>query len=355
MRAPTRPVRNLLPPVFFDMTFDIEADWTLNLLCNYDCAYCISRAPKEHPLVGRLSPEQYLEFFNSTGKTWLLHLTGGEPFVHRDFVALCRVLTSRHYISLNSNLSSRRVQDFRAAVDPARVQYIHCGVHVEERDRLKGWRYLLANIESLIERGFPVFASLVMTPHAFAEYSRVAEPFTSLGVPLIPKVLRGGFEGRWYPQAYTAAQRAQFRFLSEQAETIAATGRWQPDRRSPTVNPFLDRDYLDGFPDFSGISCSAGRRSVSIGYDGRIFRCGQKTVLGNIFDRRLNLFAEDRPCDDEYCPYWCLRYSRFTEQAPAQYARQSAPNVLRQALVRIRGVQREIGNRITEISLPARD
>jgi MoaA/NifB/PqqE/SkfB family radical SAM enzyme len=345
----------LLPPVFFDMTFDIEADWTLNLLCNYDCAYCISRAPKEHPLVGRLSPEQYLEFFNSTGKTWLLHLTGGEPFVHRDFVALCRVLTSRHYISLNSNLSSRRVQDFRAAVDPARVQYIHCGVHVEERDRLKGWRYLLANIESLIERGFPVFASLVMTSHAFAEYSRVAEPFTSLGVPLIPKVLRGGFEGRWYPQAYTAAQRAQFRFLSEQAEAIAATGRWQPDHRSPTVNPFLDRDYLDGFPDFSGISCSAGRRSVSIGYDGRIFRCGQKTVLGNIFDRRLNLFAEDRPCDDEYCPYWCLRYSRFTEQAPAQYARQSAPNVLRQALVRIRGVQREIGNRITEISLPARD
>jgi MoaA/NifB/PqqE/SkfB family radical SAM enzyme len=341
--------------VFFDMTFDIEADWTLNLLCNYDCAYCISRAPKEHPLVGRLSPEQYLEFFNSTGKTWLLHLTGGEPFVHRDFVALCRVLTSRHYISLNSNLSSRRVQDFRAAVDPARVQYIHCGVHVEERDRLKGWRYLLANIESLIERGFPVFASLVMTSHAFAEYSRVAEPFTSLGVPLIPKVLRGGFEGRWYPQAYTAAQRAQFRFLSEQAEAIAATGRWQPDHRSPTVNPFLDRDYLDGFPDFSGISCSAGRRSVSIGYDGRIFRCGQKTVLGNIFDRRLNLFAEDRPCDDEYCPYWCLRYSRFTEQAPAQYARQSAPNVLRQALVRIRGVQREIGNRITEISLPARD
>ena len=49
------------------MIFDIEADWTLNLLCNYDCTYCISRAPKEHPLVGRLSPEQYLDFFDATG------------------------------------------------------------------------------------------------------------------------------------------------------------------------------------------------------------------------------------------------------------------------------------------------
>jgi len=344
-----------LSPVFFDMTFDIEADWTLNLLCNYDCTYCISRAPKEHPLVGRLSPEQYLDFFDSTGKTWLLHLTGGEPFVHRDFVALCRALASHHYISLNSNLSSRRVRDFAEAVDPSRVQYIHCGVHVEERDRLKGWRHLLANAALLLERGFPLFASLVMTPDAFAEYSRVAEPFTSLGVPLIPKVLRGDFEGCWYPQAYTEAQRAQFRFLSEEAEAIAAASKWQPYRHAPTVNPFLDRDYLDGFPDFSGISCSAGRLSVSIGYDGRIFRCGSKTVLGNIFEKRLNLFAEDQPCDDEYCPYWCLRYSRFTDQAPRDYTRRYAPNVFEQALVRIRGVRREIGNRIAEISLPERD
>jgi MoaA/NifB/PqqE/SkfB family radical SAM enzyme len=337
------------------MIFDIEADWTLNLLCNYDCTYCISRAPKEHPLVGRLSPEQYLDFFDATGKTWLLHLTGGEPFVHRDFVALCQALASRHYISLNSNLSSRRVRDFADVVHPSRVSYIHCGVHVEERDRLKGWRHLLANIELLLERGFPLFASLVMTPDAFAEYSRVAEPFTSLGVPLIPKVLRGGFEGRWYPQAYTEAERTQFRFLCEQAQAIAAASKWQLSHHAPTVNPFLDRDYLDGFPDFSGISCSAGRLSVSIGYDGRIFRCGSKTVLGNIFEKRLNLFAEDRPCDDDYCPYWCLRYSRFNDQAPADYARRNAPNILEQTLVRIRGVRREIGNRIAEISLPARD
>ena len=127
------------------MTFDIEADWTLNLLCNYDCDYCFSRASTEHPLVGRMSPEQYLDFFNSTRKTWLLHLTGGEPFFHPDFVRLCRTLTSRHYISVNSNLSSPRVHGFAADIDPSRVQYVHCGVHVEERDRRKGWRNLLTN------------------------------------------------------------------------------------------------------------------------------------------------------------------------------------------------------------------
>src|ERR1039458_3493426 len=98
------------------MTFDIEADWTLNLLCNYDCDYCFCRASTEHRLVGRISPEQYLEFFNSTGKIWLLHLTGGEPFFHPNFVGLCRTLTSRHFISVNSNLSSHRVRDFAAEI-----------------------------------------------------------------------------------------------------------------------------------------------------------------------------------------------------------------------------------------------
>ncbi len=336
------------------MKFDIEADWALNLLCNYDCAYCFARASTEHPLVGRMSPEEYLDFFDSTRKTWLLHLTGGEPFFHPEFVRLCRTLTSRHYISLNSNLSSSRVREFAAEIDPARVRYVHCGVHVEERDRRKGWPNLQANVTSLLERGFPVFASLVMTRAAFADFPRVEQLFTGLGVALIPKAIRGFYEGRWYPQAYNEAERAQFRRFSEQAARIAATNSWQPDRHGATINPLLDRDYLDGVPDFTGIPCSAGRMSVTIGYDGRIFRCGQRTILGNIFDRRLDLFAEDRPCDDEHCFYWCLRYSRFEKDVAANYPRRGAPSKLQQTLVTIRGVRREIGNRIAALSQQGR-
>jgi MoaA/NifB/PqqE/SkfB family radical SAM enzyme len=295
-----------------------------------------------------------LEFFNSTGKIWLLHLTGGEPFFHPNFVGLCRTLTSRHFISVNSNLSSHRVRDFAAEIDRSRVQYVHCGVHVEERDRRKGWRNLLPNVASLLERGFPVFASLVMTPSAFAQFPRVADLFTALGVPLIPKAIRGSYEGRWYPQAYTEAERTQFRRFSEQAAIIARNSTWRPDQLRATVNPLLDQYYLDGVPDFTGIQCSAGRMSVSIGYDGKIFRCGQKTVLGNIFERRLDLFPEDRPCDDEYCPYWCLRYSHFEKETQGNYPRRGAPGAVKQALVTIRGVRREIGNRIAAFSQPGR-
>lgn len=328
------------------MTFDIEADWTLNLLCNYECEYCFSRASTEYRLVGRISPEQYLDFFNSTRRIWLLHLTGGEPFFYPDFVRFCRTLTSRHFISVNSNLSSPRVRDFAAEIDASRVQYVHCGVHVEERDRRKGWRSLQTNVTSLLERGFPVFASLVMTPSAFADFPRVAQLFATLGVPLIPKAIRGSYANRWYPQAYTEAERTQFRRFAEQAELTARDSTWQPHRLRAAVNPLLDQYYLDGVPDFTGIQCSAGRMFVSIGYDGRIFRCGQKTVLGNIFERRIDLFPEDRPCDDEYCPYWCMRYSRFEKENPANYPRRGAPGAFKQTLVTIRGMRREIGNRL---------
>jgi len=332
------------------MTFDIEASWLLNLLCNYECAYCSSRAHTEHPLVGQLTPEQYLDFFNSTGKTWMIHLTGGEPFFYPDFLRLCQKLTSRHYISINSNLSAPRVRDFAANVDASRVQFIHCAVHVEQRDRRKGWRNLQTNVTALLESGFPLFASLVMTPAAFAEFPRVAAVFATLGVPLIPKAIRGAFERRWYPQAYSAAERGQFRGFSEKAELALRTAAGQPFRHHPTINPLLDRDYIDGIPDFTGIPCSAGRTSVSIGYDGNIYRCGEKTLLGNIFERRLDLFAADRPCDDEFCPYYCLRYSRFKDEAPANYPLQTAPHVFKQALIIIRGVRRQIGNRISDSS-----
>ena len=246
------------------------------------------------------------------------------------------------------------MREFAAGVDPARVGFVHCGVHVEERDRRQGWRNLEANVAALLERGFRVFASLVMTPAAFAEFPRVEKRFTALGVAVIPKAIRGGYQGRWYPQAYTEAERAQFRGFSEQAESIAATSSWQPDRDDATVNPLLDRDYLDGFPDFTGIPCSAGRLSVSIGWDGKIFRCGTKTQLGDIFERRLDLLAADRPCDDTYCPYWCFRYSGFHQGAALHYPRQGPPGKLGHALVRIRGVRRELGNRIAALSLPER-
>ena len=58
--------------------------------------------------------QAFADFFDSTGKTWLLHLTGGEPFAYRGFVELCAALTRNHLLSLNSNVTSRAGTGFRS-------------------------------------------------------------------------------------------------------------------------------------------------------------------------------------------------------------------------------------------------
>ena len=108
-------------------------------------------------------------------------------------------------------------------------------------------------------------------------------------------------------------------------------------------------------PDFTGIQCSAGKLSVSIRPDGTIFRCGQKTVLGNVFERRLHLSTEDRACDDEYCPYWCMQYSRFDKAAPANYPRRSTPSAPKRTFFSIQAIRSEIGKRIAPFSSPRGD
>ena len=81
-------------------------------------------------------------------------------------------------------------------MNPQRVVSIHCGVHPEEREKRKGWPMLLDNLRLLVDAGFPVIASSVMAPPAFALYERAAERLDSVGVPLIPKLLRGAYRGK---------------------------------------------------------------------------------------------------------------------------------------------------------------
>jgi len=148
-----------------------------------------------------------------------------------------------------------------------------------------------------------------MTPAAFALFERASERLDTVDVPLIPKVLRGLYQGRQYPQSYTGQEREQFIRFSELAERRIRGNNFSPMRNDPTVNPLIDRYFLHAFPDFTGVSCSAGRNLVTIAPDGNIYACGNRGRIGNIFQRRLKLSPIDQPCRSEWCHYACVRYS----------------------------------------------
>src|SRR5215211_3732418 len=115
-------------------TYDIEADWTLMTTCNFRCVYCFHSNDK---LGARIRPpapvEQLVDFFDGSGLRWHLHLTGGEPFHYPDFLELCRLLTKKHVISINSNVDSPKVLQFVETINPDDVDFINCAVHLQQR------------------------------------------------------------------------------------------------------------------------------------------------------------------------------------------------------------------------------
>jgi len=64
-----------------DMKYDVEADFSPSTACNFRCRYCsipLKIRGAEPVLYG--TSDQWQEGFDATGKTWLIHVTGGEPF-----------------------------------------------------------------------------------------------------------------------------------------------------------------------------------------------------------------------------------------------------------------------------------
>lgn len=298
------------------MRYDIEADWMLLETCNYRCAYCFF----DEEVLGRklrpaASPAEWRAAFDRTGRTWLLHLTGGEPGAYHGFTELCRELTQNHFISINTNLTQRAFADFAETIDPARVSFINAGYHPFERDR-RGGQQVFAELAALLKaKGFAIMVSVVATPEALAAFPQIVDALRPTGLLPVPKLMRGPFEGRYYPDAYSAAEKRQFRQFTREARR--AYGPLLAGRHHAiTVNPFDDHRFLDGLPVYRGRSCEAGRKFVSIAPNGDVFRCsshnddGETLAQGNILQGSFMPAPGPAPCDTGYCFYFCNKYAR---------------------------------------------
>jgi MoaA/NifB/PqqE/SkfB family radical SAM enzyme len=305
------------------MRYDIEADWKLLNTCNYRCAYCFDPLVKlEEKLTVFAEPEVWRRALDRTGLTWLLHLTGGEPTVYPRFAELCQLLTATHYISLNSNLTGSSIVDIAKRVDPARLSFINAGLHAEERERRKGLGKFLKHAACLKERNFPVFISIVSTPDVLSRIDEIIALTAPIGLTPIPKLLRGTYNGKNYPGAYTAEEKLRFiEFAARARESYGPFLRVL--RKRPSVNVFEDENYVDGMPRFKGRMCSAGERFVDIRPDGEIYRCQvkQSNYLGNILDGSFRPLRGKTSCDSTYCFYFCLKYSDAPKPFSMSYLR----------------------------------
>lgn len=290
--------------------YDIEADWTLMTTCNFRCVYCFHTTDRLGAKIAPPAPvDQLARFFDESGYRWHLHLTGGEPFHYPGFLDLCRLLTRSHIISVNSNVDSPKVLEFARSIDPDRVDFINCAVHVQQRTDRNRLPAFIRHVRALRESGFDAYVTSVMYPEVFPLFLEHWHDLAAQKVVLWPKAFRGTYAGKRYPAAYTEAERAIITDYSLRAEAFYADQFSLRDDR-PTIDPVVDRQvFLPGIPDFQGRACDAGHAMVRIDHRGNIYRCGSNTRLGNIVRGNFQRMPAAQPCDDHFCPYYCTKYS----------------------------------------------
>ena len=291
------------------LKYDVEGDWILLQSCNFRCNYCfISPVDLGARITTYGTNAQWTEGFDATGKTWLLHLTGGEPSVYPGFADLCERLTRNHYLSLNSNLAHRSIDIFAESVNPKRVHFINAAAHYQERQKREALDLFVARVHKLRTRQFNVFVSLVMTPEMVREFPEISAYFESNDLSLIPKAMRGIYQGRKFPAAYSSAERSLIRdYLGEGRRRYASVTAAMSE--PPTIDILADGRFLNKLRNYRGKLCGSGYNFVKIEADGAVVRCGSGTPLGNILQKNVSLLSAPTLCDSKYCPYFCEKYT----------------------------------------------
>lgn len=315
--------------------YNAEVQWLINEFCNFNCPYCwLQDTPRANRFLGEQDTQKIIDGFNNQEVTWLIHMTGGEPFFFPNFMELCRQLTRKHTISINSNLTHKDVVNFAKTIDPEKVDFLHTSLHITQRTKTDSINAFIGKYKMLKNSGFNVFVSYLMYPDLFNRFKSAYQWFKSRGVILHPKVFWGDYYGllgtrallklqylnklrmyskKVYPDSYSPKQKRLFKEYVDRSvgDEIQMYGQ-KSDPRARTVDLALDKCWVDRLLSYKGKRCSAGRKIVRMEKDGQVYRCIDETqhYLGNMFSGRINFLKEDLICNANICscPYVGMRY-----------------------------------------------
>lgn len=220
--------------------------------------------------------------FDSTGKTWNIHISGGEPLQFPNFIEICFMLSRSHFIALDTRLSSPNAKLFAEHISPDRIKTIRAVFHsrlVKQPGELKQFT---DTVKYLLDRKFNIHIEYLMYPPMVHRVIRDLILFDSQGISKVNlKVFRGKFQNRPYPASYSIETRNLLRRYSEDTREI---------------------DFLGRKRHFLGKRCSAGMNYFRMDRDGNLRRCmNSKVSYGNLFDRTYSIDSEPRPCPFSQC------------------------------------------------------
>ncbi len=193
----------------FRGTYDAWLHWNLTERCFMGCPYCFDAAStdRRRASVSPIDIPVLLHTLEATGRTFRISFTGGgEPFLVPNLVQACTEITKAHYVSFNTNLVEVDIGQFAEEVDPERVLSIHASCHIKSLERRGLLDRFVNNVLTCMKRGFPLNAIAVGYPPLVDEAQEYRELFAKHGIVLKFSEFIGQYDGKTYPDAYTAEE-----------------------------------------------------------------------------------------------------------------------------------------------------
>ena len=325
-----------------DFAFGMNLEITQR--CNCNCLHCFNATGSEVPKE-ELRLDQILHILDEAYECGIfsITLTGGEPLLHRDFMAIADAAYERgiEINELNTNgffLTRELLHQFRQkGYDPLiKISFDGIGFHDEMRGCAGMEDAALSAIRLAVEEGFRVMvqmnfnrrnASVILPSLRMLDEMHVFETrlIRTMETPRWEKLHQG--ESLDWETFYNSSIELLQNYCSE--DHTMGLWVWPFVKASP-----IDRTYLETYVKFREGSykgcasvCSAARTIPSIGANGRIYPCLQASgyfdahgfVLGNVFENRLEDVLKAPAYRSTICMTLDERARKFSECGSCEY------------------------------------
>jgi radical SAM protein with 4Fe4S-binding SPASM domain len=258
----------------------IAGNFELTARCNFSCPMCYVHK-KDAAVPGELTAEQWISLAGQARDAGMIFalLTGGEPFVRKDFWEIYGAMQEMGLmVSINSNgsLIHGKTLERLLADPPFRINISLYGGCEETYRSMCGqasFASVVEAIRALKEAGVDTRLNVSITPYNLQDLDRIWEISQELGV-------HAKATSYMYPPVRVGGDTAH-RLSPEEAAKAAV--RWDMLRFTP--EEFAHRakalksceavELRECAADLSeGVSCRAGSTSFWLCWDGRMLPCG---------------------------------------------------------------------------------
>jgi MoaA/NifB/PqqE/SkfB family radical SAM enzyme len=258
--------------------YDVWLNWVITEKCNINCEYCclMEKTKKKAKAIPVNIPE-LLKTLTTTGKTFKIEFTGGEPLLVPNIVQVMEALSKKHFFMMCSNLLSQKIKQICERIDPERFLIINASMHIGELEKHNLVDKYLKAVLMCKDHKFPIHCLIVGYPPFLKKIEKYRTILKNLGLTTQTIPFFGTYHNKKYPESYTKRELEQFHITEEVYEGEKRFFR-------------------------KGKICNAGYNVVTVNVNGNIYNCHKiQKYRGNIY-KGFRFSKKLIRCPSNFCP-----------------------------------------------------